>query len=489
MKHQPKRARSRGKHARITAGSLTAALAITLLLPIGAAAGGMDTFGFTSRSIGMGGAVTAEALDISALYYNPGLLAEAPNGVAGGFLVTFHKLHIELRDRPAAADVTDAVYDYWSPTERYPPGGSPTLPTDELRNPREDTTVDAIWGAVYFGAAHDLGIDWLKIGGAVYVPLVSSLNAGPHFPDEREALFSNRLHFTNLGQPQTSPSLLVGLAVRPVCWFKAGIALDLHRQLIHRYRVYLPNPAYGDLQVQPLVESDSELTYAASFNAGMAFDITEWWTAGLAYRFRSFTPEDSQGTVKIWDAAEQADSPYTEYGYTFTHDYRPHELALGFRWGRRCPWMITTDVIWRMWSFYEPVYPNTSTGGLHDTVTARVGTELQILDELALRLGLGYVMNPVPEQPGRTNYVDNDRIDIGLGLGLDLPWPEDARLDIHGQLLALIPRTYYKGQADNPTPDEDPLTAGWQTNNPGYPGYRSSGLAASAGMTLNVPFD
>ena len=78
---------------------------------------------------------------------------------------------------------------------------------------------------------------------------------------------------------------------------------------------------------------------------------------------------------------------------------------------------------------------------------------------------------------------------VGLGIGLSLPWPPESRLDVHGQLLTLIPRTFYKGDSDNPTPDEDPLTPGWQTNNPGYPGYSSDGLIGTVGMTLIVPFD
>ena len=50
-----------------------------------AAAQPIDTFGMGSRSIAMGGAVTADVEDFTANYYNPAGLARAGAGVRGKF--------------------------------------------------------------------------------------------------------------------------------------------------------------------------------------------------------------------------------------------------------------------------------------------------------------------------------------------------------------------------------------------------------------------
>lgn len=53
----------------------------TLAIPTAALAGPAETYGFLSRSTAMGGAVSADATDVSANFYNPAGLASAP-GVA-----------------------------------------------------------------------------------------------------------------------------------------------------------------------------------------------------------------------------------------------------------------------------------------------------------------------------------------------------------------------------------------------------------------------
>jgi len=118
-----------------------------------------------------------------------------------------------------------------------------------------------------------------------------------------------------------------------------------------------------------------------------------------------------------------------------------------------------------------------------------------------LTADLGYVPSPVPAQTGRTNYVDNARLVASLGLegpvkflGRDL----EAGINLFGSYF--LPREVTKDPgAANPVRDEFPDDAvdlgtglpaegaiGLQTNNPGYPGWKSTGYMLGAGATFRI---
>lgn len=126
---------------------------------------------------------------------------------------------------------------------------------------------------------------------------------------------------------------------------------------------------------------------------------------------------------------------------------------------------------------------------------------------LSALLDAVYQPTPVPEQTGRTNYVDNAR--IGTAGGLELAWPLSSgelalgvRAEVHGlaaRSTRKLRRTTALGEANgsadfvlDEVPDDAqvgtaPLAGreGLQTNNPGWPRFSSSGwlLGASAAAT------
>jgi len=108
-----------------------------------------------------------------------------------------------------------------------------------------------------------------------------------------------------------------------------------------------------------------------------------------------------------------------------------------------------------------------------------------------------YQPTPVPDQTGRTSYVDNTR--IGTTAGGELAWPLSsgqlvlgARAELHAlpaRRTRKLARTTRLGEANatsdfviDEVPDDavvgpEPLAGreGLQTNNPGWPGFDSSG--------------
>jgi long-chain fatty acid transport protein len=150
-----------------------------------------------------------------------------------------------------------------------------------------------------------------------------------------------------------------------------------------------------------------------------------------------------------------------------------------------------------MWRGYKAMGDGTEKDEFHDVVIPRIAFEYEVNGKLDLRLGASYIVNPVYNQDGETNFVDNDRVRVSLGLGVDIPWPPNARLDFHAQLQALIPRTYNKREEKmrDEFPESVNLETGellgdnaLQTNNPGFPGYKSGGIIISMGTAISVPF-
>jgi hypothetical protein len=131
-----------------------------------------------------------------------------------------------------------------------------------------------------------------------------------------------------------------------------------------------------------------------------------------------------------------------------------------------------------------------------DTVSGVVGARYR-WQQLSTLLDVGYTPSPIPEQSGRTNYVDNDRASGAVGAEYHFRLLDsDMRVGVQTQLHHLVAREHQK----RPTPtrpdganlapdlvkDELPddaavggvpisSAAGLQTNNPGWPGFASAG--------------
>jgi long-chain fatty acid transport protein len=124
-------------------------------------------------------------------------------------------------------------------------------------------------------------------------------------------------------------------------------------------------------------------------------------------------------------------------------------------------------------------------------------------------LDLQYVPSSVPLQTGRSNYVDNDRVSTSGGIDyrfelFSIQW----RVGLQAQLHMLLQRYQQKldptaaGNRDRAQlvrdefPDDAidtrgqpiPSAKGLQTNNPGWPGFASSGLLGGGGVTLALLF-
>ena len=173
--------------------------------------------------------------------------------------------------------------------------------------------------------------------------------------------------------------------------------------------------------------------------------------------------------------------------------------------------MVTGEGAWAKWSRWLDA--RGEDGGLDDAWVLRAGVEYTTSPRTALRAGLGWHPTPVPEQTGRTSFVDNDRLVLAVGAGHELRlWGDEvAVLDLAVQLQALVPAEVVKeAPADGRWPacdegvtsvcdevpdqaEDTPLrsaaeTTGLQTGNPGFPGYAHGGYLIAASLDLTWRF-
>ena len=112
---------------------------------------------------------------------------------------------------------------------------------------------------------------------------------------------------------------------------------------------------------------------------------------------------------------------------------------------------------------------------------------------------LMYVPSPVPDQVGRSNYVDNDRVGAAIGADIDIAVGSThlrPGLQLFGSRLvrrhvtkddARLVDELPDGSVTGSTHDPVPGAQGLQTNNPGWPGFASAGWLWGGAFTLAVP--
>jgi hypothetical protein len=195
---------------------------------------------------------------------------------------------------------------------------------------------------------------------------------------------------------------------------------------------------------------------------------------------------------------------YIPQVYTLTQGNEPTRIGLGASLASRRPveggrpaWEVGLVAVGERWSQYRDRHGETPADAWHNTVTVVAGGNFAWRQQ-RISFDLGYAPSPVPDQTGRTNYVDNSRIVSSAGiespikvLGREI----EAGFYLFGSVF--VPRSVNKDPSrivdefpDNTTYISTGLPAagreGLQTNNPGYPGFDSHGYMLGAGFCVRI---
>lgn len=427
-------------------GSLRAALAVSIVagavvlgLPGESRANPLDAFGFGARGVSLSGAMTSNAVDFSANYYNPaGLAAENDLRIEVGYIYVQPRL--ELNDADLDVD------------RNYGVQGGVVLP----------------------GRVWDRN---LSFSFGVFVPAerISRIRALPQ-RQPRWVAYDNR------------PQRLV---------ITTSFAFEIVDDLYVGAGLTYLSDTVGTLGMEGLADlADAEQT---AFFSGVNVDLKSvrypsagllWtpgnWRFGLGFRDEFFLGLDLTVDVGGDVAALLPGLPPAARDASFvlvtttTNLFSPRQLALGATYdaGR---WMATLDLSWLQWSrfpapastiditldiepfdFEVPPSDTPLDPGFRDIVVPRVGGEYRALDGevFGLTLRAGYFLEPTPatQQPDELNYVDTVKHGVSAGFGMRFSdfsdvFPRPILFDFGAQYIRLPRRDYPKSDPSDPVGD------------------------------------
>jgi len=457
-------------------------------------------------------------------YFNPALLIDAGDELLLGFVLISEQMGITLDGRPAGSDVPLAVGNRGSILAPGQGGGLQPLPNSVVptqwlsqgcpagtqagqcpapgftARPRQGQgTSGKTRSYLALGLVKSLIKDRFTLGLYGILPLSSFTTAQAFFPDEREALFSNSLHPELYGDRLTAVSVVAGAAFKLLPELSIGASVSLSLANAAASQDYVQDATnYNTL----LMNTSVTTTVNVAPTAGVRWLPTSWLRIGGVLH----SPESFTVNTTI-DASLPTG---TESGTTQSNvfDWMPWSVGVGAeaeilaRGSTRMS--VVASMGYAFWSGYLDRHGDSpgmygSQFAWHDTASGAAGIR-NVFGDARTFLDMRYIPSPVPEQTGRSNYVDNDRFGLSLGGDVALHLPTVIRPGI--QLFAdrFIPRHNTKdpSQIVDELPDGAvfssgatlspvPGAHGLQTNNPGWPGYSSGGWLWGGSITISVP--
>lgn len=468
--------------------------------------------GFNARALEGGAAST---------YFNPAFLPDAESGFDLGVFVLTDQIGIHPMARPdTSADIPENFPDsqkagggafdsYGLPTSWLQKGkpadayGNPALPARPRQGAGSGQQVRAYQ---VLGYVTKLFEGRLAVGLYTMIPYGQYTGAQAFFVDEREQYFTNSLHSELYSDRLISTSLAFGIGVRIIPELSAGISATLSLKSTASTPTYLNDVNhFQDIRVDPNI----------GVNAALAphFGVVYKPLPRLQLSATAHTPQKFEVNTDFTFLISSGF--YQGAKLSFIHDYLPWQLALGAAYDVvKTPTdgvTVAASALYAKWSDYVDRHAEHPTGpyAWHDTIAPTIGVRYRH-EAMRLLLDGVYQMSPVPDQTGRSNYVDSDRIGTTAGFDYAFPlWGGKLRAGVQGQAHRIVPREVHKAPTppspsgapgdpqlvidevpDNAVYNGAPLAGrdGLQTNNPGWPGFSSAGWIFGGGVYLSFNY-
>lgn len=442
--------------------------------------------------------------DASVAYANPALLTERTKGTSSfGLIVVHQALSIGLDPRAASHDISEAVYKARLIGEDgvLTPLTIKPLATEDLVRTRGSHDPSGTAGYLLLGSTIPLVPDRLTLGFQLTLPLAEFERQSPFFADEREQFFSNSLHFEMLEDRLEGNAVAFGLAGRVLSSLSLGVGVSMVTLSQANSDVFIGDPSYSTGgNINPNVEIDTLFVPHGGVSWSPTRSLRLQATAHLAgaHKVRG------RSSVQLWSYPYPEGQTSIDQDFSMAYRYQPLRLGLGARWAASTGLGEVEAALsgrWSQWSTYLDRQGEAPRDTWSDTVELAAGAGLG-RGPNQVGLNLRYTPSPVPDQEGRTSYVDNDRVGLGVSWRRALGTSEQAgepawSLGLQVQAHALLARTTVKREdAADPVIDEFPDAAdiktgeliessqGLQTNSPGFPGFSSEGWIFTGGVVL-----
>jgi hypothetical protein len=510
------------RRARVLSALLSAGLSLWVLVrpgtveasPLFELVGGVQgNGGFNARTMESGAASS---------YYNPALLTEAEAGLDVGVYVFTDQVGIHPFARPpgTAADIPvnfpdsqmaggGAFPSYGLPTTWLQNGkpadafGTPELPARPRQAAGSGKQVRVYQVLGYVAKFFD---NHLAAGIYTMIPYGQYTGAQSFFVDEREQYFTNSLHSELYSDRLIATSLAFALGVKIIPELSLGLGATLSLKSTASTPTFLNDVNhFQDILIDPKIGVDTSLAphFGAAYRPFSRLLLTA--TAHTPQKFEITT--DFQFLI--------SNGFYQKAQISFVHDYLPWQIALGGAFDvvktPRDGVTVAVTALYAKWSDYIDRHATNPSGSYawHDTIAPSLGVRYRH-DAMRVLLDGVYQTSPVPDQTGRTNYVDSNRFGASAGFDYAFPlWGGKLRAGVQTQAHRVMPREVHKlptppsptGTPGDPNlvidevPDNavyngNPLAGreGLQTNNPGWPGYSSSGWLFGGGVYLSFNY-
>ncbi|HEX3771265.1 MAG TPA: hypothetical protein VHV30_10390 [Polyangiaceae bacterium] len=481
-----------------------------LASPLFDLAGGTDGMGAMQAGTVEGGA--------SAAYFNPALLVEVPTGVSVGILTLSEQIGVSLDGRAGTQyavpnGVANAIHASGAALGNVP------IPTGLLQYGKPADMLNAAVAAhprQGAGTGHDSFVyetvgfvvrlfdDRLALGFHGIIPDGDFTNLNAFYSDEREQYFSNSLHPELYTDRLTSLSFAFGAGVRVTDTLSLGLGASLALRAGVGAPTFVANA--GALQ-NLLIDTDAKVNTSLAPNLGVSWKPTPRWRISSTAHAPEKVALDVNFSFLLPTGLQQGST------FSLIYDYMPWQFGAGTEYD-----LLKTDddtltlaatAVYGTWSQYVDRHGESPVPqyGWYDTLTPTAGIRFKH-GNVGTLLDAQYKPSPVPLQTGRSDYVDNDR--AGMTAGIDVAFSilhKPVHVGAQAQAYWLIPRHQTKlptpGAPDgvNRTPalvtDEVPDDSqvagiplagsqGLQTNNPGWPGFGSSGAIFGGGLYFSV---
>ena len=372
-------------------------------------AAGFGLYEASARGNALGGALVGSTKDASAVYYNPANMTETTNVsvMVGATMVWLY---------------SDITVDYKSERNMNP--GLFCIPHLYVTTP--------VWGDLYFG----LGA-YCENG------------LGTRYGDRWE--LAGDTTKTTLQQFTLNPNL----AYKITDWWSVGAGLKM--SYITFYNTKRPhwNKRAGarGADIESRLEGDD---ISIGYNFGTTFRLFESQDLGrlaLGFVYRSQIKHNIEGDFDI--DGKIGGTPYSMIGDTHSSASAkltlPQSLTAGLNWDSpNDKWHVGVATTWTQWSSVDTISfkipaKNKRTGeetsydlplNWDDVWRFSLGIEYDATDNLALRIGYVFDMDPSNENYGTTMLPGGHRNIIGLGFGYELF--ENLRLDVGYDLVMMV---------------------------------------------------
>ncbi|HNW81767.1 MAG TPA: hypothetical protein PKG52_02640 [bacterium] len=450
-----------------------------------------------------------------AAYFNPSYIVSQEDSFKLGFGMMIQSKTIEHFSRPKGYDVSSEIYQA-SSSEISGNGKYVPKATAGLLHKRgsENYDYDTFDGIITIGAVKSIIKNWVGAGIYALIPVAGIQTQEPFYNDEREQYFSNSLHFELYGDRLKQFSMAFALGGKVSDFLKLGVGLSVSTYTVTQNRVFVPDG--GDPSTQII---NSQMKVGSSVSPYFSFVANPFLGLNLTGTFhfpRNTGVVELNNEMQVWNwdyddgKGGTTKKGYLESSSLMTAGYEPIKFSIGMFYEINLGGYILSPMAafeWARWSTYINRHGEKPADKWKDTFSGCGGLILTHRQRKAA-LDIAYIPSPVPAQDGRENYVDNDRLgfslgyteyfhfekfSIGGGISSSAQWllartenKDKSRSEEDGGLVDEFPddASYY-GSADGATAFNNAKT-GLQTNNPGFPGWKSKGFVMGVGISLEV---